>query len=251
MNRLLLISIFCISVLAFSKEGTAGAQDQLTTKLIKKITSVYKNEKPEVEEYFYDASRRLIKNQDADNITTYEYLPNLIKGTRINRTSNEIQTINEINLDKNGRAMMVNTKNKEGKIIAYTEYLYDVNGFATKVVNGYPNQTPSHREFTIQNDNYVQGKRFSGNKHTRNFQYSYENIKNKMPYSVFSMFPSASIFGKPSKNLVKEYKETDLNGKIEYHNTVTYEYDKDNYPIKIITTNMLTGDKSIDSYVFE
>jgi hypothetical protein len=251
MNRILFVSIFLVSILSCSKEGIDEGPNQSNTKLLKKITSIYNNEKPEISEYFYDANRKIIKDQSGDNITTYEYLPNLIKTTRINQVSKEIQTINEINLDEKGRAKQINSKNKEGKIIAYTEYIYDANGYALKVVNGYPNQTPSHREFVIQDGNYIGGKRFTGDTHTRNFEYKYENKESKIPWSVFSLFPSETYFGKPYKNYINEYKELDLTGKVVYHTKSILEYDKDGYPLKVTLTNILTGDKSIDTYIYE
>ncbi len=251
MNRILFVSIFCLSILSCCKEGVDDRPNQSNSKLLKRITSTYNNGNPEVDEFFYDANKKIIKDQSGNNITTYEYLPNQIKTTRINQTSKEIQTINEINLDEKGRAKLINSKNKEGKIIAYTEYEYDANGFARKVVNGYPNQTASHREYLIEDGNYIGGKRFTGGTHTRNFEYKFENKKSKLPYSVFSLFPSETFFGKPYKNYINEYKELDLTGKVVYHTKSTYEYDKEGYPTKIITLKVLTGDKSTDLYLYQ
>jgi hypothetical protein len=249
--------LFLILPLVFLASCGKDTMDDVNTnnsdknqKLIR-IKSISGDGSVSQDSFGYDMSGKLIKIVSDDDVTTIEYLSGKVKTTRVGKTDGVIQNVNEINLDQNGRTSLINSYNKDGKLISYTERGYNVEGYLTKLVSGYPGSQPTSREFEILNGNVVSGKRFNNNQHTANYFYDYYTTQNKLEYAPYAYFPETDIFGKNTSNNLKEYKEVNLQGKTTYHISFKYIFDNNGFPNKITVTDLLTNKVNYtDEYLF-
>jgi len=74
---------------------------------------------------------------------------------------------------------------------------------------------------------------------------------NKGNFLHWGIWPSITLFGKPSANLQNEYKSINPAGQLTWHLTTSYEFYNDGFPKKMVTNNVLDGTQYSAIYTFK
>jgi hypothetical protein len=222
------------------------------TKKIKEIIYTDPTMNTESSTFTYDEQGRIKTYTDEPYSYTMTYeSPVLMKVTR---TKNGVFDQERIcNLNDKGAITKMEYHSVPGNAITYTyEWQYDANGYVSKIKGSSPNGNYFEEVFETINGNPVSSKLYHDGVQYHNRSYTYDLSKvNKQPYSAWYLWPSETLFGKPVKNLLIEYKSFDVNNVIDWHTKTTYQLDSDGYPVKYTTDYVHENTKSTTEFKYQ
>ena len=141
---------------------------------------------------------------------------------------------------------------KENNVINYNyQFEYNSDGYLTKIKGINPGYT-YEEYFEIVDGNVASSKLYYDGVQSSNRQYFPDNTKpNKTFFSTWTYWPSATLFGKPSKYHLKEFKDFNMSNTLTWHSKYMIETDAQGYPVKITTDFILQGTKGVTNYSFQ
>jgi YD repeat-containing protein len=223
----------------------------VAAKKVNQISYSYNGSTSESETMTYDAQGRLATYTEDDHTSSFTYTSaTKLEVTRRKKSDNSIDRIYDCIMNSHGA--ITEMLFKENNVIKYT-YLFEYNsdGFLTKLKGINPGYT-YEEYFEIVDGNVASSKLYYDGVQSSNRQYSPDNTKpNKTFFSTWSYWPSATLFGKPSKYHLKEFKDFNMNNTLTWHTKYMIEADTQGYPVKITTDFILQGTKGITDYSFQ
>jgi len=141
---------------------------------------------------------------------------------------------------------------KENNVTNYNyQFEYNSDGYLTKIKGINPGYT-YEEYFEIVDGNVASSKLYYDGVQSSNRQYLPDNTKpNKTFFSTWSYWPSSTLFGKPSKYHLKEFKNFNMSNTLTWHTKYMIETDMQGYPAKITTDFILQGTKGVTNYSFQ
>lgn len=230
-----------------------SAVNPTATKNLVKATYVWDNQTPEIDEYTYDTKGRIATHKDDSRTETFNYVsPALLVVTRKNNADNSLNRTYECTLNDKGLMTKMLMKDPAG-VVTYTyNYTYNADGYMIRLEGIQPVGTGYEVDYTIVNGNVVSSTNYNGGVLNRTGQYIYDNSKiNKASGSHGGYWPSSTLFGKASKNLLSEYKSISPAGALTWHTQYNYVLDANGYPVKLTTTNVLEGKQGVDTFIYQ
>ncbi len=242
-----------IVLLASCKKDKTENPDNNATKNLMKTTYVWDGGTPEVDEYTYDAQGRLSVHMDESRTYTFNYVSaTSLVVTEKKISDNSILGTRECELNANGYVTKMVYKNPAGVITYNYKYFYNADGYVTRTEAGPPAGGGFEVDYTIVNGNAVSSIHYNDGVLNRTGEYTYDNSKvNKTAGGHSSYWPSHLLFGKPTKNLLTDYKTKSPVGATTWHTQYTYDLDAAGYPAKLTTSNILTGKQGVETYIFK
>jgi YD repeat-containing protein len=221
------------------------------TKKLMKSTYVYDNDPPESTTYTYDGMGRISVRADEDRTSFFDYVSaNLLVVTDKKNADNSIDQVKECSINEKGYITQIIIKNSAGLQIYTVNYTYNAEGYITRqVVTGISNY---EFDFTIADGNVVSSKLYYSGVLNSIREYSFDNTRlNKKQFNHSGYWSSSNLFGKVSKNVIKELKIFDTSGTLTWHTKINYEVDAGGYPVKITTDYILDGTKSVETNIYQ
>ena len=245
-----------IGMASCSKENTltpapATQLPVMATKKISQISYSYNGSASENESMTYDVQGRLATYTEDDHTSSFAYTSaTKLEVTRRKKSDNSIDRVYDCTMNSNGA--ITEMLFKESNIIKYT-YLFEYNsdGYLTKIKGINPGYI-YEEFFEIVDGNATSSKLYYDGVQSSNRQYFPDNTKpNKTFFSTWTYWPSATLFGKPSKYHLKEFKDFNMSNTLTWHSKYMIETDAQGYPVKITTDFILQGTKGITNYSFQ
>ncbi len=241
-----------IVLLASCKKDNTENPSLAATKNLIKTTYVWDGGTPEIDEYTYDAQGRL-SVQKGDN-RTYSF--NYVSATSLlvterNNSDNSLYQTQECILNDKGYITKMIFRNPAGVITYNYNYVYNADGYVTRL-EGSGAGGGYEVDYTIVNGNVVSSIHYNEGVLNRTGEYIYDNSKlNKTGAGHSGYWQSNKLFGKGSKNLLIDYKSKSPAGATTWHTQYGYELDAAGYPVKLTTSNILTGKQGVETYIFK
>jgi len=226
-------------------------QPVIVTKKVSQISYSYDGNASENENMTYDAQGRLATYAEDDYTSSFAYISaTKIQVTRRKRSDNSIDRIYDCTLNSHGA--ITEMLFKENNVIKYTyQFDYDAADYLTKIKGINPGYT-YEEYFEIVDGNVASSKLYYDGVQSANRQYFSDNTKpNRTFFSTWSYWPSATLFGKPSKYHLKEFKNFNMSNTLTWHTTYMIETDVQGYPTRITTDFILQGTKGFTNYLFQ
>lgn len=251
--------IFVLSAVVFfasCKKDSSQGTDQTpgVTKKLMKATYVYENYAPEIMTYAYDGKGRVSVITDDDRYETFDYISaTSLMVTQRKKADNSLMQTKECTLNEMGYITKIVIKNATA-VHTYTyDYAYNAEGYMVKVKGSNPVSSSNYEvEFTIAAGNMVSSKAYFDGVLTYNREYIADQTKiNKGGFDYNAYWNGTNMFGKKQKNMLLEFKSTNLSGALTWHTKHNYEIDANGYPVKLTTDYILDGTKEIDTYIFQ
>jgi len=245
-----------IGMASCSKENTltpvsATQPVVMDAKKISQISYSYNGSASENESMTYDVQGRLATYTEDDHTSSFAYTSaTKLEVTRRKKSDNSIDRVYDCTMNSNGA--ITEMLFKESNIIKYT-YLFEYNsdGYLTKIKGINPGYI-YEEFFEIVDGNATSSKLYYDGVQSSNRQYFPDNTKpNKTFFSTWTYWPSATLFGKPSKYHLKEFKDFNMSNMLTWHTKYMVETDAQGYPVKITTDFILQGTKGITNYSFQ
>jgi len=245
-----------IGMASCSKENTlapapATQPPVMAAKKISQISYSYNGEASENESMTYDAQGRLATYTEDDHTSSFAYTSaTKLEVTRKKRSDNSIDRIYDCTMNSHGAITEILFK--EDNVIKYNyQFEYNADGYLIKLKGINPGYV-YEEFFEIVDGNATSSKLYYDGVQSSNRQYFPDNTKpNKTFFSTWSYWPSATLFGKPSKYHLKEFKEFNMSNILSWHTKYMMETDAHGFPVKITTDFILQGTKGITSYSFQ
>jgi hypothetical protein len=253
MKKLLIVLTVIIAMASCKKQDVIIPTKPVTTKDLVKSTYVWDNETPEINEFTYDAGGRISMQKNQTRTYTFNYVSatSLIVTERKTIDNSLYQTIECILNDKGYITNMV-YKNPAGTLTYTYTYTYNADGYVIRLVGATPAGSGYEVDYTIVNGNAISSKNYNNAVLNYSGEYTYDNSKiNKTTGGHTGYWPSLTLFGKRSKNLLIDYKATNPAGAITWHTQYAYEMDAAGYPAKQTTTNVLNSKQGVESYIYK
>lgn len=249
-----LIALSAIVVMAScTKENAVNPTSPAATKALVKSTYVWDNGTPENNEFTYDAGGRISMQKNETRTYAFNYVSatSLIVTERKTIDNSLHQTIECILNDK-GYVTNMTYKNPAGTLTYTYTYTYNTDGYVIRVVGATPAGSGYEVDYTIVNGNAIASKNYNNGVLNYSGEYTYDNSKtNKTTGGHAGYWPSLTLFGKRSKNLLVDYKAKDPAGAITWHTQYAYEMDAAGYPAKQTTTNVLNSKQGVETYIYQ
>ena len=223
----------------------------IATKKVSQITYSYNGEASENERMTYDTQGRLATYTEDDRTSSFTYTSvTKLEVTRRKKSDNSIDRIYDCTMNSHGA--ITEMLFKENNVINYDyQFEYNSDGYLTKIKGINPGYT-YEEYFEIVDGNVVSSKLYYDGVQSANRQYLHDNTKlNKTFFSTWSYWPSATLFGKPSKYHLKEFKNFNMSNTLSWHTKYMIETDPQGYPAKITTDFILQGTKGVTNYSFQ
>jgi hypothetical protein len=224
-------------------------------KKISKVDYAYNGQPEYTETYTYDNKGRLAGYTYDIDVEAFEYIgDNFLKVTRRNKVTNAVTAYFEAVINDKGAITELNFKRPDGFLASQYTYTYDADGYMVKnkSVNVSTNITWAH-EYKIENGNAVSVKVFQNGVHVSNGESSYDKAYvATVPQAPNYFWLSSTLFGRPLKNVVNEYKEFKLlDGSLTAHIIYTNQYDGTGRLKTQDLNNVLTGKKGAYSFTYQ
>ena len=223
----------------------------MDAKKISQISYSYNGSASENESMTYDAQGRLATYTEDDHTSNFLYTSaTKLEVTRRKKSDNSIDRIYDCTMNAHGA--ITEMLFKESNIIKYTyQFEYNSDGYLTKIKGINPGYI-YEEFFEIVDGNATSSKLYYDGVQSSNRQYFPDNTKpNKTFFSTWTYWPSATLFGKPSKYHLKEFKDFNISNTLTWHSKYMIETDAQGYPVKITTDFILQGTKGITNYSFQ
>jgi hypothetical protein len=252
MKKIFIAVVAVIAMVSCKKENVTTTVTPATTKDVVKLTNVWENDPPETNEFTYDAQRRIAIQKNETDIHTFNYVsPTSLIVTERKASDNSLIQTKECTLNDKGYITSLVNKNSAGTITYTYNYTYNVDGYVIRVVLASAVSSRFEIDYTIANGNVISSKHHNNGILSFNGEYTYDNSKlNKTPIGHFGNWPSYTLFGKRSKNLLGEYKAINPAGAITWHHQYVYEMDADGYPAKVTKTDVLHNEQGVENYTY-
>ena len=239
-----------------SKENTLASAPSIqppvmATKKISQISYSYNGSTSENESMTYDAQGRLATYTEDDRTSSFAYTSGTkLEVTRRKKSDNSIDRIYDCTMNSHGA--ITEMLFKENNVIKYNYQLeYNSDGYLTKIKGINPGYV-YEEYFEIVDGNVVSSKLYYDGVQSSNRQYFPDNTKpNKTFFSTWAYWPCATLFGKPSKYHLKEFKDLNMSNTLTWHTKYMMETDAQGYPVKITTDFILQGTKGVTNYSFQ
>jgi hypothetical protein len=215
-----------------------------TEKKLIKMQSNYSNGSAESENYSYDAQGRLSTTLNDSYREAFDYKSaTQIIVTARKVSNNELISTKECTLDAAGRIVTIIMKSSAGAEIYRYDYTYNAEGYLVLEKGSKPGNPNEFRfEYNVVNGNIISAKGYFDNVLSENSDYKVDGAKlNKSQMSYSGYWYSNTLFGKPNKNLIVEYKNFNTAGTLKWHSQTNYELNSDGYPVKYTKSYPLTG----------
>ena len=213
----------------------------ITTKKVSQISYSYNGEASENENMTYDVQGKLATYTEDDHTSSFAYTSaTKLEVTRRKKSDNSIDRIYDCTMNSHGA--ITEMLFKENNVINYTyQFEYNPDGYLTKIKGINPGYI-YEEYFEIVDGNVVSSKLYYDGVQSSSRQYIPDNTKpNKTYFSTWSYWPSATLFGKPSKYHLKEFKNFNMSNTLTWHSKYMIETDPQGYPVKITTDFILQG----------
>lgn len=250
------IYFFLTVVIAFAscKKDSSIKPDTVTKKLAK-IVSVYNNGTPETETYSYDAQGRFTQIV-YDNMTEYFVYNSATSFTVTERknSDNSLLYTLECTQDASGHVTKILFKDAGGTPTGSYEYTYNADGYIIQQKYNALGNNPWDfvKEFFFTNGNVTSYKKYDNGILVSTGDYTYDlNKLNKNPWNYSGNWPSATWFGKGSKNLYTGIKVKDTGNTVIWQLDLAWQLDADDYPTSSTSNYPLTSTQGTDTYTYE
>lgn len=253
MKQVLSIMLLAFTFTACKKEKT-NTPGLVTQKKLTRLVSNFNDGSIESEAYTYDAQGRLSSTKTDTYTESFEYKSSTqLTVTRKKISTNELQQIKECTLDAAGRVVTIITKSAAGAEIYRYDYTYNADGYIVVEKGSKPSNPNEFRfEYNVVNGNVVSAKAYFDNVLTENSEYKVDASNlNKSQLSYAGQWYSNTLFGKPNKNLIIEYKNFSLAGALKWHSQTSYELNNEGYPVKYTRKYVLQGSTETATFRFE
>jgi YD repeat-containing protein len=245
-----------IGMASCSKENTltpapATQPPVIATKKVSQISYSYNGSASENEAMTYDAQGRLATYTEDDHTSSFVYTSaTKLEVTRRKKSDNSIDRIYDCTMNSHGA--ITEMLFKENNVINYNyQFEYNSDGYLTKIKGINPGYI-YEEYFEIVDGNATSSKLYYDGVQSSNRQYFPNNTKpNKTFFSTWSYWPSATLFGKPSKYHLKEFKDFNMSNTLTWYTKYMIETDAQGYPVKITTDFILQGTKGVTNYSFQ
>jgi len=245
-----------IGMASCSKENTvtpapATQPPVMSAKKISQISYSYDGSTSENESMTYDVQDRLSTYTEDDHTSSFAYTSaTKLEVTRRKKSDNSIDRIYDCTMNSQGA--ITEMLFKENNVINYNyQFEYNSDGYLTKIKGINPGYI-YEEYFEIVDGNVASSKLYYDGVQSANRQYFHDNTKpNKTFFSTWAYWPSATLFGKPSKYHLKEFKNFNMSNTLTWHTKYTVETDVQGYPVKITTDFILQGTKGVTNYSFQ
>ena len=144
-------------------------------------------------------------------------------------------------------------KNAAGALYYTYDFTYNTDGYLTNQKGSYAGGgTDYEQDYTIINGNAVSMRSYNNTGLSYTGEYTYDNGKlNKTPGGHGGYWQSYTLFGKRTKNLLKEYKSFNPSNILTFHAQYTYDMDADGYPVKQTTKDILRNEEGVDTFIYQ
>lgn len=221
--------LLLLTVLASCKKEKTENPSSIEKAKLSKVEYLYNGQPDYTETYNYDGKGRLSGYTYDVDVETFEYVgDNFLKITRRHKETNAIAGFYEAILNGNGAITDLKFKDANGQVTSHYTYTYDAEGYMIKrkSVNVSFNSV-WEVEYKIVNGNSVSLKVFQNGIHTYNGEYSFDDTHEAtVPHTPDYLWISATLFGKPLKNVPTAYKQYKVaDGSLSANNIYTNQYD--------------------------
>jgi hypothetical protein len=253
MKKVIIALTAIIAMASCKKEDVVIQTSPATTKDLVKSTYVWDNGTPEINDFTYDAAGRISMQKNETRTYTFNYVSatSLIVTER-KTTDNSLHQTIDCNLNDKGYITNMVYKNPAGTVTYKYTYTYNADGYVIRLEGATPAAGGYEVDYTIVNGNAVASKNYNNGVLNYSGEYTYDNSKtNKTIAGYAGNWPSLTLFGKRSKNHLVDYKAKNPAGTITWHTQYAYEMDAAGYPVKMTTSNVLSGKQGVDTYIYQ
>ncbi|MBO9592944.1 MAG: hypothetical protein J7599_08540 [Niabella sp.] len=236
------------------KKGTKDIPVENTPvsfKRISKSVETYSDGSKETYTITYDAKGRPATYTSDTKKDVFNFQsPTVLLVTEYDLPRNLLSRTYECTLNAQGAITQMVFKNTEG-VVTYTyTYTYNADGYMTGVKGS--NGTSFFEEVPEMNEgNYIASKTtFSGGT-VYNKQFFFSNVPNLQPGGFYHYWPLATLFGRPSKNLLAEAKTFQTNGDLYWHIRNHYTMSGNGAIAKYTTDIVISGETSVVELEYE
>ncbi len=250
MNKLFIIFISFIALFSCQKDANLNPA---AIKSLAKVTYVWDNGTPDIQEFTYDPQGRLAVVKDNDQTATFNYVSplSLVVTAKKNISNTPYRTFN-CTLNSKGYITKISMINPDGTLHYTYNYTYNTEDYIIKTEGIPPTGIGFATEYVIQNGNVISSKNFNGNVLGYSGQYTFDNrLENKTGFGHTGYWYSNRLFGKGLKNMLVDYKSVSPTNTITWHTQYKYELDKDGYPLTSTTVNVLDKKQGIETYIYK
>ena len=253
MKKVMIALTAILALASCKKEEAVISTNPAATKNLTKSTYVWDNGTPETNEFTYDAAGKITMQKNETRTYTFNYVSatSLIVTERKTVDNSLHQTIECILNDKGYITNMV-YKNPASTVTYTYTYTYNADGYVIRLVGASPAAGGYEVDYTIVNGNAVSSTNYNNGVLNYTGEYTYDNNKiNKTTGGHAGYWPSLTLFGKRSKNLLIDYKAKNLASAITWHTQYSYEMDAAGFPAKQTTTNVLNNKQGVETYIYQ
>lgn len=253
MKKVIIALTTIVTMVSCKKENVVIPTNPAATKVLVKSNYVWDNGTPEINEFTYDTVGRISMQKNQTRTYTFNYVSatSLIV-TEKKTIDNSLHQTQECTLNEKGYITKMIFKNPGGNVTYTYNYIYNSDGYVTRlegvgtVGGGY------EVDYTIVNGNAISSKNYNNGVLNYSGEYIYDNSKiNKTTGGHAGYWPSPTLFGKRSKNLLIDYKAKNPAGAITWHTQYAYEMDATGYPAKLTTINVLDSKQGVETYIYQ
>lgn len=249
----LFFSFLIIAILFSCDKETTLNPTPTTSKNLTKVTYVWNNGTPDIQEFTYDAQGRVAIIKDNAQTSTFNYVSaSSLVVTAKNNIDNSPYRIFTCTLNSKGYISKLIMTKPDGTLNYTYNYTYNSDDYITKTEGIPATGIGFTAEYVIQNGNVVSSKNFNGDALSYTGQYTYDNsLENKTGFGHTGYWYSNKLFGKGLKNMLVDYKSFSPNNTLTWHTQYKHDLDADGYPLTTTISNVLQNKQGIETYVYK
>lgn len=224
-----------------------------TEKQMMKATYFWDGGSPSVDNYTYNADGKISQINDGTYTSYFDFVSSSSLVVTIKKNAdNSLYRTHECTLNDKGAVTKQLIKNAAG-VLSYTyEYGYNADGYLINQKGASPGGSSFEEKFTFVNGNPVSSINYDGATPLNFREYVYDLSKaNNAGFSNGGYWNVRNLFGKPTKNLMTEYKDFNGSGTLTWHVKYSYELDTDGFPVKQNLLNALNGKTGVNSFIYK
>jgi hypothetical protein len=249
----LFFSFLTIAILFSCDKETNLSPTPTISKNLTKVTYVWNNGTPDIQEFTYDAKGRVATIKDNEQTSTFNYVSasSLVVTAKNNIDNSPYRSFN-CSLNSKGYITKISMINPDGTLYYTYNYTYNSDDYITKTEGIPPTGIGFSAEYVIQNGKVVSSKNFNGDALSYTGQYTYDNgLENKTGFGHTGYWYSNKLFGKGLKNMLVDYKSFSPSNNLTWHTQYKHDLDADGYPLTTTTVNVLQNKQGIETYVYK